>query len=86
MLLPLLMNLSMFTPPVPPTPAIPPTLESPGGGGQGTYGSYRSAVAQQQARHRREAEELAIILQAIMPMIAEQENAVQEITLGERNG
>jgi hypothetical protein len=46
----------------------------------------KSAIHAQQERRRKEDDEMAMILQAVMPLVAAQETQKQEITLGDRNG
>ena len=60
----------------------------PGGGGQGMW-RWRSAMQARAARRKREETELAMILQAVMPLLNRGIDSPQEITLsnlGERDG
>ena len=64
------------------TPTAP---NLPGGGAQGIRRG-QSAMQLRAVRQRREEDEVAMILQAVMPLIDAQADTQQTIILGERDG
>lgn len=79
MLLPLLMNLGMFTPAPAPVPSTYPKTEAPGGGGAGRWHGMQAKRIREQ--HTADMREIETIISHVMPILAADDELPEEITV-----